>query len=100
MTYEEFQRQLGKAGITVREFAELLRMNRNSVTNCATRGEVPSHLAVIVILMAQLAEEGLDFRAPLRHVEIEPKRPRGAGSRGRFGGDRQADLPLDDNGSD
>lgn len=96
MTYEEFQRQLGKAGITVREFAELLRMNRNSVTNCATRGEVPSHLAVIVTLMAELAERGLDFRGPLRHVEIEPKRPRGAGHKGRFGGDKQTDLPLED----
>jgi hypothetical protein len=100
MTYEEFQRQLGKAGITVREFAELLRMNRNSVTNCAKRGEVPSHLAVIVTLMAELAERGSDFRAPLKRVDIGRKRPRGAGHQGRFGGDRQTDLPLEYNGND
>jgi hypothetical protein len=100
MTYDEFQRQLGKAGITVREFAELLKMNRNSVTNCAGRGEVPSHLAVIATLMAELAERGLDFRSALQRVEIEPKRPRGAGHKGRFGGGRQADLPLENNGSD
>ncbi|GAB2869043.1 helix-turn-helix domain-containing protein [Paraburkholderia jirisanensis] len=100
MTYDEFQRQLGKAGITIREFAELLRMNRNSVTNCAMRGEVPSHLAVIVTLMAELAERGVDFRPPLRRVGIEPKRPRGAGHKGRFGGDRQTDLPLENNGSE
>lgn len=100
MTYEEFQRQLGKAAVTVREFAELLRMNRNSVTNCAKKGKVPSHLAVIVTLMAELAERGVDFRAPLRHVEIEPKRSRGAGHRGRFGGERQTDLPLEDKESE
>lgn len=100
MTYEQFQRQLGRAGINVREFAELLRMNRNSVTNCATRGDVPAHLAVIVTLMALLAEREVDFREVLRHVDIDPKKPRGAGRKGRFGGDRQTDLPLDNNQTD
>ena len=38
MTYDEFQRQIGKAGLTIREFADLVKMHRNSVTNYAKLG--------------------------------------------------------------
>jgi hypothetical protein len=101
MTYGEFQRQLGKAGITAREFADLIRMNRNSVTNCSQKGEVPSHLAVIVSLMGEMAEHRVDFRNVLGKVEIEPKKPRGGAAKGRFGGNKQPDLfvRLDKGGS-
>lgn len=95
MNYEEFQRQLGKAGLTVREFATLVRMNRNSVTNCARKREVPSHLAVIVTLMGEMAEHQIDFKGVLSRVEIAPKKPRGGAVKGRFGGSRQVDLLLD-----
>lgn len=97
MTYDEFLRQLGKAGLTVREFAALVKMNRNSVTNCAQRGGVPSHLAVIVTLMAEMAEHRVDFRQALSELEIGPKKPRGAATKGRFGGSRQAVLPITGN---
>jgi hypothetical protein len=92
MTYEEFLRQLGKAALTVREFAEMVKMRPNSVTNCARRGEVPSHLAVIVALMGELAENRLDFKTPLSKITIEPKKPRGSAAKGKFGGSRQSGL--------
>ena len=38
MMYEEFLRQLGKAGLTVKEFAQLIRMNRVSISNLADAG--------------------------------------------------------------
>src|SRR3989344_2459701 len=60
MNYIEFQRQLGKAGLNIREFASLVKMNSNSVTNCAQRGEVPSHLAVIASLMGEMADHQID----------------------------------------
>lgn len=94
MTYEEFQRQLGKAGISVKEFAGLLGMNRNSITNCSVRGEVPSHLAVIAVLMAEMAEYQLDFKKALSRIDIAPKKPRGGGLTGKFGGSPQASLAL------
>lgn len=94
MTYDEFQRRLGKAGLSVREFAELLRMNPNSVSNCARRGDVPAHLAVIVTLMGELAERGFNYRDVILGLDIEAKKPRGGASAGRFGGDRQAALRL------
>jgi hypothetical protein len=94
MTYEEFLRQLGKAGLNVRSFAELIGMNRNSVSNYARRGEVPAHLAIIAALMGEMREYGVNFRAVLERIDLEPKRPRGRGRPGRFGGDRQSDLDF------
>lgn len=94
MTYDEFRRQLGKAGITAREFAVLLKMCPNSITNYAQRGEVPSHLAVIVALMGEIADNGLDFRLVLSRIEIASNKPRGAAAKGRFGGNDQSDLPV------
>lgn len=92
MTYEEFRRQLGKAGVTAYQFADLIKMNPNSVTNCSQKGVVPSHLAVISTLMGEMAENGLDFRGALSKIDIKPKQPRGGASKGCFGGGKQVDL--------
>lgn len=95
MYYDEFQRQLGKAGVTIREFATLIKMNRNSVTNYAKSGEVPSHLAVIAALLGEMAERKIDFRDVLSKIDIEPKKPRGGGT-GRFGVIKQEDMFVDE----
>jgi len=87
MTYEEFRRQLGKSGLTAKEFAELVKLNSNSITNYAKSGEVPSHLAVIAALLGEMAERKIDFRDVLSRIEIEPNKPRGAGI-GKFGGSK------------
>ena len=92
MTYVEFQRQLGKAGLTLREFADLMGMNRNSVTNYAKKGEVPSHLAVIASLMGEMAEQQLDFRVVLAKMVIEPKKPRDRLEKERFLGSKKPDI--------
>ncbi|MHC2317551.1 hypothetical protein ACVIHC_004597 [Bradyrhizobium diazoefficiens] len=92
MSYDEFLRQLGKAGLTVREFAKLVRMNRISISNNAKKGQVPSHLAVIACLMGEMAEQGIDYEAVLSKIDIHPKKARGAAAKGKFGGDRQEDM--------
>jgi hypothetical protein len=92
MSYEEFLRQLGKAGLTVREFAKLVRMNRVSISNNAKKGQVPSHLAMIACLMGEMAEKGIDYREVLSRIDIEPRKARGVAAKGKFGGDRQEDM--------
>ena len=72
MTYTEFKRQLGKAGLTVRAFAALMGQTPNSITNYASKGEVPTHLAIIAVLMAEMADAGMDFQAAL-HNSAEPR---------------------------
>ncbi|MEG0198837.1 MAG: XRE family transcriptional regulator, partial [Acinetobacter sp.] len=57
----EFQRLIGKAGLSIKEFAELLDMKPNSITNYSKQGVVPTHIAVIVALISTMKDEGLDF---------------------------------------
>jgi hypothetical protein len=94
MTYDEFRRQLGKAGLTVKGFAKLIKQTPNSITNYATHGEVPSHLAIISALMGEMAEGGFDFRLTLSRIKFEASKPRGGAIKGRFGGTKQIDLDL------
>lgn len=79
MTYIEFQQLIEKAGLPLREFADLVKMNRKSIYNCAKKGEVPSHLAVIATLLNAMAAQGMDYREILSKLEITPKKPRGIG---------------------
>jgi len=88
MTYDEFKRHMGKAGLTIRAFAELLRLNPASISNYSKTGVVPSHLAVIVVLLGELAELKVNYKEVLAKADIAPKKARGAG-KGKFGGDRQ-----------
>lgn len=85
MTYDEFRRQLGKAGLTVKGFAALIKQTPNSITNYATLGDVPPHLAIIAALMGDMAEFKVDFRATLNRIEFEASKPRGGATKGRFG---------------
>ena len=95
MTYDEFLAELGKAGLSVRAFAELIGMNPNSVSNYASVGEAPRHLAFIAVLLAEMNVHGLSFQPALERVSTNRKRPRGRGKPGRFGGDKQDQLELE-----
>ena len=56
--------------------------------------EVPTHLALIAVLVAELNSQGIDYRRVMAKVELAPKKPRGGGRRGQFGGDRQNSLDF------
>jgi predicted transcriptional regulator len=84
MSYDNFLLELRKAGLSVRAFAELLGMNPNSVSNYARLGDVPGHLAVIAVLVAEMGSKGLDFRKVIARVEVTLKKPRGRVRQGHF----------------
>lgn len=90
MVYEEFKRHLGKAGLSIKELAELLRQNPNSYTNYKKKGKVPSHLAVIVALMGEMADHRLDFRTIIAGLDLTPNKPRGAAKVAKFGANRKS----------
>lgn len=85
MTYTEFRRQLGKAGLTIKEFATLIKHTPNSITNHSKHDEVPQHLAIIASLVAEMADSGLDFRSSINRIELTPNKPRGKAIKGVFG---------------
>jgi hypothetical protein len=95
MLYAEFLEELGKVGLSVRAFAELIGMNPNSLSNYARTGELPTHLALIAVLVVGVHALSGDFRQIMSKVAITPKKPRGAARQGHFGGDRQTNLDLD-----
>ena len=95
MTYDEFIGELGKAGLSVRGFADLLSMRPNSVSNNAKRGEVPSHLAIIAALLAEMHIRGIPYDAVFSRLDLSKKKARGGAAAGRFGGDKQQQLELD-----
>lgn len=96
LKYQEFIKELGKAGLSVRQFAELIGMRPNSVSNNAKRGEVPTHLAVIASLLAELSVRRVPIEPIFARLDLDRtgKKPRGAASIGRFGGDKQGRLEL------
>lgn len=77
MDYEEFQRQIGKSGLTLKGFAELLKMNRVSISNLSQRERIPNHLAVISTLMGLLSDKQIPFVEAINALELEPMSPRG-----------------------
>lgn len=71
MSYEEFQRHIGKAGLNMEKFARLMDMHPASVRNKRVRG-VPHHLAVIAVLIGELAEIGVDYQELLKRNGLGP----------------------------
>lgn len=65
MTYDEFQDNIAKAGLTGQEFADLMGMNPRSVYNFGKSGVVPRYVAVAARLMKTLHERNIDFRSEL-----------------------------------
>ena len=94
MTYAEFLAELDRAGLTVREFASLVQMRPNSVSNYARAREIPAHLAVIAALLSELRAHGLDHQPVFGRLQLAAKRPRGRAEPGRFGGDPQERFGL------
>ena len=88
MEYDEFVRNVGKAGLTIKAFAELLGMNRVSISNMSQKGEVPMHLAVIAALMGEMADKGVDYRSVLARIKIERRQAKGIAAHGVFGGQK------------
>jgi len=70
----------------------MMKMHRNSLSHHAKKGKVPSHLAVIAVLIAEMAEHGLDYRAVISNISIRSKKPRGSGF--KKGNKRSLKLPY------
>ena len=74
MTYTEFKRHLGKAGLSINEFAALLHLRPNSVSNYAKKDAVPHTHAVIAVSLGVDADRGVDFREMLGRYGVRFQR--------------------------
>lgn len=94
MTYNDFLAELGKAGLSVRAFADLLSMRPNSISNYKKTGEIPDHHAVIAALLAELRLNRVDPAPVFSRIGMTPKKARGGAAPGRFATDKQGLLEL------
>ena len=72
MEYKEFKRLIGRAGLTIKEFASLVKAHPASISKFNAQGKIPKNMAIIVTLMGDLADNGLDFRESISKLDIEP----------------------------
>lgn len=79
MDYAAFQQVVSDAGLSLRQFAHLLKLNPNSITNCKRRNAVPAHLVVIALLVRELASHDIDYQSVIDRAGITPNAPRGTG---------------------
>jgi hypothetical protein len=76
-----------RAGLSVRSFADPIGMYLNSITNYTRRGDVPQHIALVTVLVAEMSANGIDYRAAI--AKVAPTcQPRGATRRCYFSRDR------------
>ncbi len=94
MSYDDFIVELMKAGLSIRRFADLMRMQPNSISNNKQRGDVPVHLAVIASLLSEMASRKIAFEPVFERLQPNRKKPRGAARAGKFAGDSQGVLEF------
>lgn len=61
MTYKEFQIALIGLNLNIKDFARILGMNPNSITNYKLKGFVPLQLAIVINLMQELHNNQLNY---------------------------------------
>lgn len=96
MSYDDFVHELTRAGLSIRRFADLMGMQPNSISNNKQKGEVPIHLAVIASLLAEMSSRRIAFGPIFERLQPNRKKPRGASKPGKFAGDPQGVLGLDE----
>ena len=69
MTYSEFQIELINSGLSIKDFASLIGMHPNSVTNYNSKGVLPLNLAIVITLLAELKTNGIDPAAIIEKVK-------------------------------
>lgn len=85
MRYEEFHKRLSRAELSIKEFADFLGVNPKSISNYSKKGEVPNHLALIALMLAELIKydvKSKDIIATLNTLGRKPRKPSSVGFRG------------------
>jgi len=77
LDYDELVRNIGKAGLTIKEFANLIKANPNSITNLSNKEKkVPKNLAIIAMLLGELVDKKIDYKPLFEKLDLEPQKAR------------------------
>ena len=83
MNYSELVRNIGKTGLSIKEFADLIKSNPNSITNLSKKEQIPKQLAIIAVLLGELVDKKIDYKPLFEHMDLEPHKPRVKNSFGK-----------------
>lgn len=76
MNYEELTRNIAKAGLDIKQFAELIRANPNSITNLKSKEKIPKNIVVIAVLLGEMADKGLEYKYLFEKLDLEEQKAR------------------------
>ena len=76
MNYYELIRNIRKAGLSVKEFAILLKANPNSITNLKKKESVPKNLGIIAVLLGEMVDKGLDYKHLFEKLNLNGQKRR------------------------
>lgn len=88
MQYDEFHRRLRRAELSIKEFADFLGVNPKSISNYSQKGEVPNHLALIALMLAELIKYDVKPKDITAILNTLGRRPRKPGSEELLGGEK------------
>ena len=76
MNYDELIRNIGKAGLDIKEFAELIKANPNSITNLKSKEKMPKNIAVIAVLLGEMVDKGLEYKHLFEKLDLREQKAR------------------------
>ena len=76
MDYEELKRNIRKAGLDIKDFAELIKVNPNSITNLKSKKKIPKNIGIIAVLLGEMKEAKLPFKDFLNSLDLEEQKAR------------------------
>ena len=76
MNYEELKRNIRKAGLDIKDFAELIKVNPNSITNLKSKKKIPKNIGIIAVLLGEMKEAKLPFKDFLNSLDLEEQKAR------------------------
>ena len=79
MNYEELTRNIAKAGLDIKEFAELIKANPNSITNLKSKKKIPKNIGIIAVLLGEMKEAKLPLKDFLNSLDLEEQKARRKG---------------------
>ena len=76
MNYKELKRNIRKAGLDIKDFAELIKVNPNSITNLKSKKKIPKNIGIIAVLLGEMKEAKLPFKDFLNSLDLEEQKAR------------------------
>lgn len=76
MDYGEFTRNIAKAGLSIKEFAYLIKTNPNSITNLSKKKLMPKNLSIIAVLLGEMKDKGVGYNHLFDKMILQPQKPR------------------------